>query len=237
MNLFYSKHVSGDKIFLSENESHHCMHVLRNNINDEIVVIDGKGREYICKIIDFNKKQVTAKCIKNRKISRPLNLPHLAISPLKSQDRIEWLIEKSIEIGVSKISFLKTLRTERSKVNMNRINKIAVSAMKQSRQYYLPIISEVVPFEIFLASVDEKHLFIAHLNDVKPTKHLADLCKENIKSCILIGPEGDFTQEEVKLAASFNFTPVSLGNSTLRTETSGIYALSILTTFNNASRS
>ncbi len=234
MNLFYSNNITDDIILLSENESHHCIHVLRNNIGDNIIVIDGKGGEYISKIIDFNKKQVTAQCIRNRKIPKPLNLPHLAVSPTKSQDRIEWLIEKSIEIGVSKISFLKASRTERNRININRINKIAVSAMKQSGQYYLPIISDIVPLESLLESIDEEYLFIAHLNDSKSTKHLADLCKENIKSCILIGPEGDFTEEEVDLAANFNFIPVSLGNSTLRTETAGIYALSVLTTLNES---
>ena len=146
---------------------------------------------------------------------------------------MEWFVEKSIEIGVDKISFIKTERTERSKININRINKIAISAMKQSGQHYLPEIYEMSPFNTLLKGINEDQLFIAHLND-KSTKHLANLYVSQSSCCILIGPEGDFTKDEISAAVSLKFISVSLGSSTLRTETAGIYALSIINTLNES---
>tara|TARA_B100000959_G_C14891129_1_gene586763 strand:+ start:117 stop:824 length:708 start_codon:yes stop_codon:yes gene_type:complete len=233
MNLFYSIDINNEMILLSEDESHHCMHVLRNNIDDNIIIFDGKGREYICRIIDFHKKQVRAQIINSKIFTKNFNYTHLIISPIKSQDRIEWLIEKSIEIGVDRISFIKTERTERNKLNINRINKIAISAMKQSRQHYLPTIDDISPFYSLLKTINKNQLFIAHLNNVK-TKHLAELYTPGESSCILIGPEGDFSNSEVDNAVNLKFIPVSLGSSILRTETAAIYALSTINILNES---
>ena len=116
---------------------------------------------------------------------------------------------------------------------MDRINKIAISAMKQSGQHYLPEIHEMSPFNTLLKDINEDQLFIAHLND-KSTKHLANLYAFKGSCCILIGPEGDFTKDEINTAVSSKFISVSLGSSTLRTETAGIYALSIINTLNES---
>ena len=233
MNLFYSNNIVNDMILLSEGESHHCMHVLRNNVNDSITILDGVGGKHTCEIISFNKKEVRAQIIETITTPKKTNHPHLIISPTKSQDRVEWLVEKSIEIGVDRISFVSTKRTERNRINMTRINKIAISAMKQSKQYYLPCIDEITPLTSMLKNIEKKQRFIAHLND-DSTIHLAKLYDDQSESCILIGPEGDFTQEEVDFASQLKFTPISLGDSTLRTETAGIYALSIINTLNES---
>ena len=233
MNLFYSKNIKDKIIYLSKDESHHCINVFRNNIGDNIIVIDGDGNEHICEIIDIHSKETKVKIIKTTTFPKSSREVHLIISPTKSKDRIEWFIEKSIEIGVDKISFIKTERTERSKINMDRINKIAISAMKQSGQHYLPEIHEISPFNTLLKDINEDQLFIAHLND-KSTKHLANLYASKGSCCILIGPEGDFTKDEINTAVSSKFISVSLGSSTLRTETAGIYALSIINTLNES---
>ena len=234
MNLFYSKNIKNKTISLSKNESHHCINVFRNNIGDNISVLDGNGNEYTCEIIDFHNKEAKVEIIKTKTFSKNFRYLHLIISPTKSKDRIEWFVEKSTEIGVDKISFIKTERTERSKINMDRINKIAISAMKQSGQHYLPDIYNIASFNnTLLENTNEDQLFIAHLND-KSTEHLANLYTSQSSCCILIGPEGDFTKDEVDIAVNSKFIPISLGSSTLRTETAGIYALSIINTLNES---
>ena len=231
MDIFYSDMIDDNNIELSSLESHHCSIVLRKGIGDQIEILDGIGNQYICKIIDNNKKKVIANILdKNFYNNQEYNI-HLIIAPTKSQDRIEWLVEKSIEIGVSEISFIKTNRTLRKKVNIDRINKIAISAMKQSSQFYLPHINNLNSFKNVVSNLSEKQLFIAHLED-QERKKISDIYQKNNNCCIMIGPEGDFTIDEIDLAKKNNFKSVSLGNSRLRTETAGIYAVSMVKALN-----
>ena len=231
MDIFYSDMIDDNNIELSSLESHHCSIVLRKGIGDQIEILDGIGNQYICKIIDNNKKKVIANILdKNFYNNQEYNI-HLIIAPTKSQDRIEWLVEKSIEIGVSEISFIKTNRTVRKKVNIDRINKIAISAMKQSSQFYLPHINNLNSFKNVVSNLSEKQLFIAHLED-QERKKISDIYQKNNNCCIMIGPEGDFTIDEIDLAKKNNFKSVSLGNSRLRTETAGIYAVSMVKALN-----
>tara|TARA_Y100000590_G_C15610014_1_gene973474 strand:- start:657 stop:1355 length:699 start_codon:yes stop_codon:yes gene_type:complete len=231
MDIFYSDMIDDNNIELSSLESHHCSIVLRKGIGDQIEILDGIGNQYICKIIDNNKKKVIANILdKNFYNNQEYNI-HLIIAPTKSQDRIEWLVEKSIEIGVSEISFIKTNRTVRKKVNIDRINKIAISAMKQSSQFYLPHINNLNSFKNVVSNLSEKQLFIAHLED-QERKKISDIYQKNNNCCIMIGPEGDFTIDEIDLAKKNNFKSVTLGNSRLRTETAGIYAVSMVKALN-----
>jgi len=231
MDIFYSDMIDDNNIKLSSLESHHCSIVLRKSIGDQIEILDGIGNQYICKITDNNKKQVIANILdKNFHKNQGYNI-HLIIAPTKSQDRIEWLVEKSIEIGVSKISFIKTNRTLRKKINIDRINKIAISAMKQSGQFYLPHINNLNSFKNVVSNLSGRQLFIAHLEDQKRRK-ISEIYQKNNDCCIMIGPEGDFTIDEIDLAKKNNFESVTLGNSRLRTETAGIYAVSMVKTLN-----
>jgi len=229
MNVFYSDNVDSNKIQLSKTESHHCMHVMRMNLKDLVQVLDGNGNRYTCKIID-NKKLITLDIIKKDRFLRKKFSTHIAISPTKSHDRIDWFVEKSVELGVNQISFIKSQRTERKKINLKRIKKIAISAMKQSGQYYLPEINDLLPLNKIIELLKEKNLFIAHV-DTKKEK-LLKLYNPHQDSCILIGPEGGFANDEVDFARNKNFKIVSLGDSVLRTETAGVHCLSVIRALN-----
>jgi len=231
MDIFYSNIIDTSKVELSFSESHHCSVVLRKEIGDDIEVLDGEGSRYICSIIDNNKKRVIASILTKKDCPYPKYNLHLIIAPTKSHDRIEWFVEKSIEVGVSSISFIKTDRTLRKKINIDRINRIALSAVKQSGQFYLPIINNLDSFKNVIPHVLEKQLFIAHLEDDK-RKKISDIYKKDSNCCILIGPEGDFTIDEISLAKKNNFRSITLGDSRLRTETAAIYAVSVVRMLN-----
>ena len=231
MDIFYSNIIDTSKVELSFSESHHCSVVLRKEIGDDIEVLDGEGSRYICSIIDNNKKRVIASILTKEDCPYPKHNLHLIIAPTKSHDRIEWFVEKSIEIGVSSISFIKTDRTLRKKINIDRINRIALSAVKQSGQFYLPIINNLDSFKNVISHVSEKQLFIAHLEDDK-RERISDIYKKGSNCCILIGPEGDFTIDEISLAKKNKFLSITLGDSRLRTETAAIYAVSVVRMLN-----
>ena len=186
---------------------------------------------YICKITDNSNKKVVASILNKIFYANKQSGVHLVIAPTKSHDRIEWFVEKSIEIGVSRISFIKTDRTLRKKINIDRINRIALSAMKQSGQFYLPIVNNLDSFNNVISKISEEQRFIAHLEDEKREK-ISDIYDRSNDCCIMIGPEGDFTIEEIDLAKKNNFKNITLGNSRLRTETAGVYAVSIVKILN-----
>ena len=229
MNIFYSDNIDSNTIQLSKRESHHCMHVMRMKLNDIVQVLDGNGNRYTCEIIN-NKKVTTLDIIKKDYFSKKNFSTHIGISPTKSHDRIDWFVEKSVELGIDEISFIKTERTERKKINFNRINKIAISAMKQSGQYYLPRVNDLLPFDKIIEQAKEKELFIAHVDNLK--EKLVTLYSPGKDSCTLIGPEGDFTSAEVDFARSNNFKSISLGDSILRTETAAVHCISLIRALN-----
>ena len=231
MDIFYSDIIDNSKVELSSSESHHCLIVLRKGVGDDIEVLDGRGSRYICKITDNSNKKVVAHILNKFFYNNKQSAIHLVIAPTKSHDRIEWFVEKSIEIGVSRISFIKTDRTLRKKINIDRINRIALSAMKQSGQFYLPIVNNLDSFNNVISKISEEQRFIAHLEDEKREK-ISDIYDRSNDCCIMIGPEGDFTIEEIDLAKKNNFKNITLGNSRLRTETAGVYAVSIVKILN-----
>jgi 16S rRNA (uracil1498-N3)-methyltransferase len=238
MNFFYATEISGSTIVLSSDESHHCTHVLRMRQGDEGVVVDGQGNMYFCTLTEANKKACMMKI--HRKVSvepHPYYL-HLAIACLKNHDRMEWLVEKATEVGVDEITFLSTRYTERKQVNFDRISKIAISAMKQSQKAILPkIYPQVVPFGQFMIQYQSlSQNFIAHCYSHIPGRvPLAQVCRPKQTVLCTIGPEGDFSEEEVGTALEKNFVPVSLGESRLRSETAALAVCFTLAVINEMS--
>ncbi len=221
-NLFYSNKICGDYLFLENQEQKHCINSLRNNINDYVYVTDGNGRIYYCKITDINKKdaQLFIKDIKSYERSQKI---HLMIAPTKNHKRIEWMIEKLVEIGVYRISFIICKNSIRKDINLPRLNKIALSAMKQTQNCYLPIIDDILDFNDAFDLIETNNRYIAHLcHPIE--KNIIETEKNNFNICILIGPEGDFTLNEVNYAFKEKFKEISLGQNRLRTETAGIFA-------------
>lgn len=208
-------------------ESKHCVKVLRKQNGDIIHLIDGRGNFYEGKITDANHKKCGFEIL-NSTAEKPHTFKrHIAISPTKNLDRMEWFIEKSVELGVDQISFLNCYHSERKVLKLDRLEKKAISAMKQSGKATLPVMNEMIPFEDFIKSTESSLKCLAYVNFENPV-HFKDKLKADQDTLILIGPEGDFSEKEVKSAKSVGFEIVSLGNSRLRTETAGIAAVHIM---------
>jgi len=226
MDYFYSKNISKKIIILDGQEMIHCIRVLRNKIGDNIFVVDGLGNLFHSKIIKIFSNECHLEILKSETIQKKIKV-HLIISPTKNHKRIEWMIEKIVEIGVDRISFMVCKNSIRNNINLNRLNKIVLSAMKQTQNAFLPRIDDCISFQEVFSIISSKEKYIAHLNN-KNNSHLSSILKNEKSRCILIGPEGDFTNDEVSYALKNNFIEVSLGNSRLRTETSGIVSTTIL---------
>ncbi|EAY26463.1 16S rRNA (uracil(1498)-N(3))-methyltransferase [Microscilla marina] len=231
--LFYSPQTTHQQAILSEEESRHCVKVLRMKKNDELHLTDGKGNLFLAKIAEPHHKKCVLDIVRTiEQTPAPLYHIHVAIAPTKNIDRIEWFVEKSVEFGIQQISFVQCNRSERKQVKLPRIQKIALSAMKQSLKFFMPQINEMVSFKSFMANLTpDETRYVAHLNEGERV-FLKDVAQKHQKYCILIGPEGDFTPDEVTLALNNEFKAVSLGNSRLRTETAGIAACHLLNIVN-----
>lgn len=242
MHLFYTPDIlpANTTYTLSEEESKHCIRVLRLNSGDTISLIDGKGGWYDATIAGTDAKRCVVNIVNTIKQVGKRNFKlHIAIAPTKNNDRTEWFIEKATEIGIDEISMIESKHTERSSIKTERFLKVAISAIKQSLKAYLPQLNNMLGFEKFITtSTDFKgQKFIAHCNksvcgDEAEKKHLRYVYEKNKDVLILIGPEGDFTVEEVKLALNKGFQEISLGNSRLRTETAALYACMVIHVMN-----
>jgi 16S rRNA (uracil1498-N3)-methyltransferase len=225
MQIFYAPGISGDLWTLDEKESKHCIRVLRMRRDTPVRLIDGKGNMYEGVIAVPDPKQCTISV--NRVIpdfeKRDYSL-HIAISPLKNPERFEWFIEKSVEIGIDEITPLICKNTEKHTVKPERINNIIISAMKQSLKARITLLNDPVPFKQFIARPGHSQKMIAHCSPGTDKNSVADTYRKGKDALILIGPEGDFTEEEIRSALSNGFIPVHLGSSRLRTETAGIAA-------------
>ncbi|MFM8912856.1 MAG: 16S rRNA (uracil(1498)-N(3))-methyltransferase [Flammeovirgaceae bacterium] len=230
MNLFFQPTVSEGINHLTTEESYHAFRVLRMSAGDEIQLTDGKGAFYLGQIISIDSKKCAFKIKTHKTIPKKNYRIHIAIAPTKNADRIEWFVEKAIEIGVDEISFILCKNSERKVLNLERIEKIAVSAMKQSQQAWMPTLHPLQPFSNLLQQpADQK--FIGHV-DSFPGVHLKTIAKPNQGYLVLIGPEGDFSKEELQSAQQLGFEKVSLGENRLRTETAGIATSQILQLIN-----
>jgi len=234
MQIFYHSeiNVNDNDLIISDSEHHHLNKVLRKKINDKVYLTDGNGYLFEATINNINLKSTHLKIINStKKFSMDYNL-HIAIAPTKKIDRFELFLEKAIEIGVSSITPLVCKYNERKSLNYTRLNKIAVSAMKQSLQTYLPNIKPIASIKEFIESNQCEQKYIAHCKNFKKT-NLSKIIKRKTNSSIIIGPEGAFTDDEINLAMDYDFIPVSLGNNRLRTETAGIVSCQTFSDVNN----
>jgi len=234
MRIFYHSEINvNDKdLIISDSEHNHLNKVLRKKINDKVYLTNGNGYLFEATINNINTKSTHLKILNSKKESSMDYSLNIAIAPTKKIDRFEWFLEKAIEIGVSSITPLICKYNERKSLNYTRLNKIAVSAMKQSLQTYLPKIEPIVNIKEYIESNQCKQKYIAHCKNFKKL-HLSKIINNRTNSSIIIGPEGGFTDDEINLAMDYNFIPVSLGNNRLRTETAGIVACQTFSDVNN----
>jgi 16S rRNA (uracil1498-N3)-methyltransferase len=233
MQLFYVPDISGAEVILNETESKHAVRVLRLKEGDDIELVDGKGGFFKARITDANPKKCQLIIIESQTEfgKKDFHL-HIAIAPTKNIDRTEWFLEKCTEIGIDEVTPLLSEHSERKVIKPERLEKILVSAMKQSVKAYLPKLNELTKLSDLLEQATETKKFIAHCNEgEKP--HLKNVVNPGDNVLILIGPEGDFSPEEVELALENGFEAISLGNARLRTETAGVVACHIVNLAND----
>ncbi|HVI49395.1 MAG TPA: RsmE family RNA methyltransferase [Chitinophaga sp.] len=227
--IFYASdlHPDADHYTMNEDTSKYCIQVLRHENGDYVLLADGRGRKYTAVITDDNRKRCIVRITQLDQMLPPERALRIAISFTKNTSRIEWFLEKATEIGIQTIIPLVTQRTEKEKIKAERLQGILVSAMLQSRQYYLPELQEPQAFDKVIQNAAEPQRFIAHcLPEQK--RSLQQAMQPGKDTLILIGPEGDFTPEEVKAALDKDFEPVSLGTTRLRTETAGMVAVTLM---------
>jgi 16S rRNA (uracil1498-N3)-methyltransferase len=232
MQLFYVQGITGNEIVLDEIESKHAIRVLRLNAGDIVQVVDGVGGFYTAEITEPHPKKCKLVIVSAQKeFDKRLFRLHIAIAPTKNANRFEWFLEKATEMGIDEITPLLCAHSERKSINSNRMEKILVSAMKQSIKARLPKLNQLVPFSEFVERDEETQKFIAHCSDGEKPHFKSEIkAEENVT--ILIGPEGDFSPGEVEQALSNGFREISLGPSRLRTETAGIVACHIVNLVN-----
>ena len=209
---------------LSEDESKHAVRVLRVGMGDEVELLDGRGGRYRAAVAAANPKRCQLRITQYETVPPRPYFTHVAVAPTKNIDRMEWFVEKAVEVGVERISFLRCARSERRELKLERLEKIAISALKQSGQAWLPQLDELTDFAAFVGSIEPASTFIAHLEEGERT-NLAQVVAAQPRCCVLIGPEGDFTPGEIELALSKGIRPVTLGASRLRTETAALAAV------------
>ncbi|MDO1500728.1 16S rRNA (uracil(1498)-N(3))-methyltransferase [Winogradskyella maritima] len=225
MQLFYSPIISesDNVIVFDKEESRHITKVLRKRVGDTLSITNGKGWLFSAVLNVVEQKRCEAK-ISSKEFSKPKSYKlHLAVAPTKMSDRYEWFLEKATEIGIDSITPIICKHSERKMIKPERFEKIIQSAMKQSLHLYLPELKPAQPFHEFLNQDFEGQRIIAHCEDSDRTS-LKSIIKKGSEITILIGPEGDFSSEEIELAISKGFKPVTLGNTRLRTETAAIVA-------------
>jgi 16S rRNA (uracil1498-N3)-methyltransferase len=225
MHIFYTPDIDSTEYVLSEEESKHCTKVLRLSRGAIISLIDGKGGLYTAEIISENKKTVTVKVIDTLLSYQKRDYYlHIAIAPTKNIDRLEWFLEKATEIGIDEITPVICTRSERRILKEDRLNKVITSAVKQSLQAYHPLLNPYVELSEFLKISQHGTKMIAHCLDDKPRTYINQIPNLDRRYTILIGPEGDFTPEEIQVALDSDFKPLTLGNTRLRTETAALAA-------------
>lgn len=230
-NLFYQPAIESGVHYLDPEESRHAAKVLRKKTGDTIHVTDGKGNLYTCSITEprpdkcaFTIQSIEQEAKKSFRI-------HIAIAPTKNPDRIEWFVEKAIEVGIDEISFIECDNSERTSIKLERIEKLAVSAMKQSLKFRMAKINSIRQLGDFIKTVAAAEKYIAYVDQSNPDQ-LARVANPSGDYLVLIGPEGDFSPAELKLAIENGFKKVALGPSRLRTETAGLVACHTLNLIN-----
>ena len=226
MIQFYAPDIESLAV-LPEGESVHCCRVLRMKDGDEIIVTDGKGNRFRCEIIKSHPAHTEVRIIEKETLpSEHDYFLTLAVAPTKNSDRMEWMAEKAVEIGVDRIVLLKCDRSERKVMRPDRLEKVMAAAMKQSLSTRMPLLEEVTSLEKFVKGADGKaQKFFGYCSEQFPRKELVKELHPGGEVIIMIGPEGDFSPKEVQTAVEEGFVPVTFGNKRLRTETAGVFAV------------
>lgn len=225
MHLFYQPQAIS---YLTEDDSRHAVKTLRLGIGDGIAVTDGHGNRHAAVITQADARRCAYRVTDTQTTPpRPFSV-RICVAPTKNNDRIEWFVEKAVEIGVERISFFVGQHSERRVLKLDRLEKIAIAAMKQSLQSYLPQLDEVISFGELLKTVREDKRFIAHLPDEEIPVNLAKAAVPGGQYTVLIGPEGDFSGTEIEQATAAGFQMVTLGPNRLRTETAALTACQLL---------
>ena len=241
MQLFYNSEISVEttQITFDKIESKHIVRVLRKKENDILKITNGKGFLFDAKIRLASDKKCTAEIINFEEKQKPWNYYlHIAIAPTKNNDRIEWFLEKATEIGIDEITPIICSNSERRVIKLERFEKILQAAMKQSLKFTLPKLNKPIKLNEFINQDIDGKICIAHCesfdkNSKKREKRfLKSIVDSSEKTTILIGPEGDFSSEEIKKCLKKNMIPISLGESRLRTETAGLVAVNTISFIN-----
>ena len=231
--FFHSEEIetAAKQFVLNEETSRHIAQVLRMPTGGQLQLTDGKGNAFLARLTDNNKRKCVVEILSATVQPPPAKKVTIAVSLVKNAHRFEWFLEKATEIGVSEIVPLLCSRTEKQHFRVERMRSILISAMLQSQQSWLPVLHEPIKFGAYIKSTKEGAVskkFIAHCESGEPKVQLTSYQPFD-SSVILIGPEGDFTIDEIELALQQNFSPVALGNNRLRTETAGLVAATIMT--------
>ncbi len=238
MQLFYAPDFTPPRYTLSEEESKHCIRVLRLGEGDSLHITDGRGDLFHCRITDAHPKRCEVEVVgcTHGYGKRPCRLT-MAVAPTKHIDRFEWFLEKATEIGIEEIIPLECARSERRALKLERSEKVVTAAVKQSLKAYHPVLHELTPFEKAVGSPFEGRKFIAHCDPARSAggkQYLPRILKKNENILVLIGPEGDFSPEEITFALANGFEEITLGSQRLRTETAAVVAATAVAIVNEA---
>ncbi len=231
MVLFYTDKIQNDIAFFENEEMRHIQNALRKSKGDAINFTDGSGTLYRAEIVKSTKKEIQAKIIERNSISSSSPYLHIAVAPTKNIDRIEWFVEKAVEIGINEISFILCKHSERKIIKVDRMKRIALAAMKQSLKATMPTINELVEFEPWINASSTVQKMMACLTS--ETLHFSKGFSIGKPTTICIGPEGGFRDDEIKLAMGAGYRLVSLGDERLRTETAALTSVSFFRLLND----
>lgn len=234
MQLFYAPEISLPRYTLPEEESKHCVRVLRMTVGDELHLTDGKGNMYRCKVVSDNVKRCEVEVVETwpeyERMSYGLTM---CVAPTKNIDRFEWFLEKATEIGISEVYPLECDHSERRQIKLEREEKVITAAVKQSLKAYHPMLHDLTSVRDIIAMDFEGEKYIAHCDSSFGERpYLGNLVKKGANTLILIGPEGDFSKEEINFALQNGFKAISLGRERLRTETAAVVATTVVATIN-----
>lgn len=235
---FYAPDIESTGL-LPESDSAHCCRVLRMKEGDEVAVVDGKGHRFRCRIVEAHSKHTALEIVE--KVDAPNHWSAsitLAVAPTKLVDRMEWMLEKAVEIGIDRVVLLKCRHSERKVMKRERLEKVMISAMKQSLKGVLPIIDDMTEFKDFVkrCSNSGSQLFFGYCDASYPRHEFVKECRPDKPVVIMIGPEGDFSPNEVELAVANGFLPVTFGQSRLRTETAALYGITAVHIINQINK-
>jgi 16S rRNA (uracil1498-N3)-methyltransferase len=233
MQLFFCENLAlNTEVILSQEESFHAAQVLRMRSGDFIHLTDGLGHLFKGELLKVDSKKSLVRLVEELPLKPATTHLHIAIAPTKNIDRFEWFLEKATEMGIAEITPLLCRYSERKEIKPERLNKVIVAAAKQSHHFMFPRLNPILKFEEFINSSTSESKYIAHCESSEKNDFGKSIIGKK-SSLLLIGPEGDFSEQEIQLAISNNYLPVSLGESRLRTETAGVYACAVFNALTN----